>query len=337
MRESGAVPCDACQGKRRGVILALTCHLERCKKRRSCPVIHRHHFCMSPRYARFSVHLAAILFGLTGIFGELIQSGAAVITLGRAVFAVLALALFARAGRRAVVHGMTGRKLCVLAAAGALLALHWVTFFISVKVGSIAIATLGFASFPAFITLFEVVVLRQRIQRAEWSTLVLVTAGLILVTPTFDIRDSGVIGLLWGLASGLSFAMLAIVNRYAAAGINSLQVAGWQNLIVVCLLLPFAAAPLAAAPMMDWLWLMLLGVVCTGLSHYLFVASLSTLSARSAGMVIALEPVYAIVFAWGLFNQIPSLRMLSGATLVVVAIIWSGLHKGNVQEMQEDG
>jgi len=283
---------------------------------------------MPPRRALFAIHFAAILFGLTGVFGELIQSGAAVITLGRAVFAVLALALFARASRRPMARGITRRRLAVLAGSGLLLALHWVTFFVSVKVGGIAVATLGFASFPAFIALFEALALRQRIQRAEWGMLTLVTVGLLLVAPAFDFSDQGLIGLFWGLASGFSFAMLAIANRYAATGIDSLQVAGWQNLTVILVLLPFAALPLTTAPILDWFWLILLGVACTGLAHYLFVASLTALSARSAGLVIALEPVYAIAFAWTLFDQTPTLRMLGGATLIVAAIVWSGLRKG---------
>lgn len=282
---------------------------------------------MTHRRALLSIHAAAVLFGLTGVFGELIQSGAAVITLGRAIFAVLALLLVARAGRRPIVQGMTGRRLAMLAGAGLLLAAHWVTFFVSVKVGGIAIATLGFASFPAFIALFEALVLRQRIHGAEWIMLALVTAGLVLVTPSFDFGDQGTIGLVWGLVSGFSFAMLAVVNRYAAAGIDALQVAGWQNLVVALALLPFAAVPLAAASPIDWLWLALLGVFCTGLSHYLFVSSLTALSARSAGLVIALEPVYAIAFAWALFNQAPTARMLAGAVLIVAAIVWSGLRK----------
>jgi len=296
---------------------------------------------MTPRRARIAIHLAAILFGLTGVFGELIQSGAAAITLGRAAFAVLALLVVARLGRghhhhNAIVRGLSVRKLAILVGAGCLLALHWVTFFISVKVGGIAIATLGFASFPAFIALFEVLVLRQRIQRAEWLMLALVTVGLMLVTPSFDFGDAGVVGLLWGLLSGLGFAMLAIANRYAAVGMASLQVAVWQNLTVTFVLLPFAVAPLAAAPAIDWLWLLLLGVLCTGLSHYLFVASLNALSARSAGLVIALEPVYAIAFAWTLFDQTPSVRMLTGAALIVAAIVWSGLSKAGQQQASTD-
>ena len=79
---------------------------------------------------------------------------------------------------------------------------------------------------------------------------------------------------------------------------DPMQVACWQNLVVALVMLPLAAAQLPSVAAVDWLWLALLGVFCTGLSHYLFVSSLTRLNARSAGLVIALEPVYAIAFAW---------------------------------------
>src|SRR3546814_8054547 len=77
-----------------------------------------------------------------------------------------------------------------------------------------------------------------------------------------------------------------------------MQVACWQNIVVVLAMLPFATSQLPALAALDWLWLGLLGIFCTGLSHYLFVSSLTRINARSAGVVIALEPVYAIAFAW---------------------------------------
>lgn len=215
----------------------------------------------------------------------------------------------------------------MLVIAGALLAAHWVTFFISVKVGGIAIATLGFASFPAFITLFEGLIFRERVRLAEWLLLGLVTAGLVLVTPSFDLADQGTIGLAWGLLSGLTFALLALSNRRSASGMDPMQVACWQNLVVALVMLPFAVGQLPALPATDWFWLALLGVFCTGLSHFLFVSSLTRLNARSAGLVIALEPVYAIAFAWLLFSQQPTVRMMAGAALIVAAIVWSGLRK----------
>ncbi|EWM49396.1 eamA-like transporter family protein [Bordetella holmesii 35009] len=108
---------------------------------------------------------------------------------------------------------------------------------------------------------------------------------------------------------------------------DPMQVSCWQNAIVSLIVLPFAVDQLPTLAAIDWMWLALLGVFCTGLSHFLFVSSLTKLNARSAGLVIALEPVYAIAFAWILFAQQPSVRMLGGAALIVAAIVWSGLRK----------
>ncbi len=275
---------------------------------------------MTRRSALIQLHIAAVLFGLTGVFGELIQADATVITFGRAMFAVLALVGFANWQGRTLRARLSGRTLAVLLASGALLALHWVTFFVAVKVGGIAVATLGFASFPAFTTLLESLIYRERIRAAEWGVLALVSIGLILVVPSYDWADDGARGLAWGLASGLSFSLLAVFNRHSAAGMDAVQVATWQNL-AVCVLTAFFAVPqLSAIAPVDWLWLAALGIFCTGLSHFLFVSGLRLIKARDAGVIIALEPVYAIAVAWALFAQVPSLRMMFGGLLIIAAI-----------------
>jgi drug/metabolite transporter (DMT)-like permease len=75
----------------------------------------------------------------------------------------------------------------------------------------------------------------------------------------------------------------------------------------------------------SWGWILVLGVACTGLAHLLFVASLRVLHARTAGLVVALEPVYAILFAWVLFAQIPSLRTILGGIIMIAAIFSASL------------
>ena len=75
---------------------------------------------------------------------------------------------------------------------------------------------------------------------------------------------------------------------------------------------------------LDWLWIGLLGVFCTGVAHSLFVASLAVIKARTAAVVFAMEPVYGITVAWLLFDENPTLRMLLGGALIIVAIVVSG-------------
>ncbi|MGB3835209.1 DMT family transporter [Castellaniella sp.] len=285
---------------------------------------------MNSRQAQIAIHITAVLFGLTGIFGELIQGSATLITAGRAVFATVTLLLFIRhTGHRIQWPARSAWGSLILA--GTLLAIHWATFFVAVKIGGIAIATLGFASFPAFITLLEGFLFHERTRPSEWLVVILVTLGLVLVTPSFNFQDQATTGLVWAVLSGLAFALFTLANRKAVTGMSGRELACWENAVVAALTLPWCFTEFAALRPIDWLWVFMLGVFCTALSHSLLVSSLAKLKARTAGIVIALEPVYAILFAAILFAQYPSMRALLGGALIVGAIVWSGLQQANVE------
>ena len=278
---------------------------------------------MTARNALGALHIGALLFGLTGVFGKLAAASASVIVFGRAGFAVIALACFAAVSRRSPWHALTRRDVRSLLVSGLLLAGHWVSFFIAVKVAGVAIATLGFASFPAFTVLLEGLIFRERIRLNEIMLVVLVSVGLILVTPTFDLASQATEGLLWAIASGLTFSLLSLNNRANAGRVPAVQAAMWQNAVVALCLLPFAAPQISSVRSLDWVWIGLLGVLCTGVAHSLFVASLAVIKARTAAVVFALEPVYGITLAWLLFHETPTLRMLLGGALIIVAIVAS--------------
>ena len=278
----------------------------------------------------FAIHFVAILFGATGIFGAIIQADAWMITWGRALFAVLTLValnrMFSTLGSQSLDAFVSWRAhLGAFLLSGAMLSVHWVTFFHSVKVGGIAVATLGFASFPAFITLIEALILGEKVGRAEWLRLLLVSLGLVLITPSFEWSDQGTEGLVWGVLSGAAFGVLAVLNRRKLSHVNAFQVAGIQNALVFLFLLPWAIPSLGQVSVSDWWLIGALGVICTGIAHWLFVSSLRQLPARTAGLVVASEPLYAIFFAWLLFNQVPSGRMLFGAAVMMAAIFSASL------------
>ncbi|WP_300730792.1 EamA family transporter [Pseudomonas sp.] len=278
---------------------------------------------MTPRTALGALHIGALMFGLTGVFGKLAAASASIIVFGRAGFAVLALACFAALAKRSRWYRLTLRDARNLLLSGVLLAAHWVSFFVSVKIAGVAIATLGFASFPAFTVILEGLFFRERIRLNEVVLVALVSLGLILVTPSFDLASQATEGLLWSIASGLTFSLLSLNNRANAGRVPPVQAALWQNAVVAVCLLPFAAPGLSEVRPLDWLWIGLLGVFCTAVAHSLFVASLAVIKARTAAVVFALEPVYGITLAWLLFHETPTLRMLLGGVLIIVAIVVS--------------
>ncbi|MEA1605360.1 DMT family transporter [Pseudomonas spirodelae] len=278
---------------------------------------------MNPRNALWAIHLGALLFGLSGIFGKLANTTPQMISAGRAFFAVVVLLLFAKLISNAQLVRLSLKQLSQLALGGALLGGHWWSFFEAVQISGVAIATLGFASFPAFTVLLEGLLFRERTQRVEYTMVALVCVGLVLVTPNFNLANQATSGLLWAVLSGFLFALLSLLNRASTRGIDPVQAALYQNLTVLLLFMPLAWPSLPSVQTQDWLWMAMLGIFCTGLAHSLFVASLRVLKARTTAVIFALEPVYGIAFAWLLFNEQPTLRMLAGGLLIVSAIFLS--------------
>ena len=268
--------------------------------------------------ALLSLHVAVVLFGFAGLFGQWLALPPVVIVLGRTVVAALALALLA-AGQRQALRPDRG-----LAGNGAILALHWVTFFEAIQVSSVAIGLLGYAAFPLFVLALERMLFARRLGSREAATALLVAVGLVVLVPAFEWRDTTVRGLCWGVGSAFLFALLAVRSRRHAATHAASAVAFWQNAFAALLLVPFvwigrdALAPLS---LRDLALIVVLGVACTALAHTLFVASLRRVSAHTASVVAALEPVYGIALAAWLLHEIPTQRTLVGAALIVGAAL----------------
>lgn len=159
--------------------------------------------------ALLKVHGTAVFFGASGIFGLLIQSSAETIVLGRVMIAFAMISLYFLWKKQPLVK-LNGKQILQQAISGGLLATHWVTFFTAVKVGGVAVATLGFASFPAFVALFESLFFHEKLRFREIVLLIAITIGLILVTPEFTFGNEATQGLLWGILSALVYGILAV-------------------------------------------------------------------------------------------------------------------------------
>jgi drug/metabolite transporter (DMT)-like permease len=266
--------------------------------------------------ALVALHIAVALFGFAALFGKWIALPPVAIVLGRTVVAAVTLALAARAMRQPIL-----RPNAAFAANGALLALHWATFFAAVQVSSVATGLLGFASFPMFVMVFESAGSRRRPIAREFAAVSLVVVGLALLVPQFSWSSAMVQGLAWGIASGLTFALLTLANRARVSRVGPTPLALWQNAFAALWLVPVVVimTPHISPAPRDLALLLVLGVFCTALAHTMFIASMLRVSAQTASIVSVLEPVYGIVLAALLLGEIPNLRTLIGGGLIVSA------------------
>ena len=273
-----------------------------------------------------ALHLAVLLFGFAGLFGKWLPLPPVTIVFGRAAIAAIALALlFPFTDER---EEARGRFEWALAASGAVLALHWVAFFHAIQTAGVAVGLLGFASFPLFVLLLEAALRQRRLRFVEWVTAAVVTCGLLLVVPEFRWENRVVQGLSWGIVSGFTFALLAVANRALSARHSAGAIAFWQNACAAACLLPLVAVTAVVPDPRAILLLVVLGVVCTALAHTLFIRSLRALSAHTASVVAALEPVYGIALALLLLGEIPPARTLAGAVLIIGAALYASWSSG---------
>jgi drug/metabolite transporter (DMT)-like permease len=267
-----------------------------------------------------ALHAAVVLFGFAGLFGKWLALPPVTIVFGRSMIAAVALALLrGLAGERAAAPASAFEWR--LAGGGAVLALHWVAFFQAIQTSSVAIGLLGFASFPLFVLVLEAAARQRALRGQDWLIAALVGTGLALLAPEMRIENPTVQGLLWGILSGFTFALLAVANRALSARHSASAIALWQNGCAAALLIPLAVAARAIPDGRAIALLLVLGVACTALAHTLFIRSLRSVTAHTASVVAALEPVYGIVLAFLLLGERPSLRTLAGAALIVGAAI----------------
>ena len=271
-----------------------------------------------------------LVLAFSGIFGKLMQMSVPLAICGRSVIAAAVLALVLRwQGRRLRLSGLATMPADIavrrmdyvrVIVSGILLAAHWVTFFLAVRTGSVAVGMLGLFTFPVMLTFLEPLIYRERLR--GWSVVhgVVVLGGLALVVPEFSLDHEETVGLAWGLCSAVLYAVRNLINRKLVHAHGAMPVMFWQVLVAAAVLSPAVWLEPAPPPAMDYLWLLLLGVVCTAGAHTMFVASFRYFPVATASIILTLEPVYATVLAIPVFDEWPRWQTWAGGAIILAAI-----------------
>ena len=265
----------------------------------------------------FEIHAAVLLFGLAGLFAKFLTLPAWGIVLGRTGFAAIALCGVLLVTKEA--NRPKDRKTIIMfALLGLILAVHWITFFHAIQVSSVAVGLLAFSTFPVFITIIEPWWFNEKRRVIDMVTALLVLLGLFIMVYPSPFAGRVFRGVCWGTISGFTFAVLSLLNRKWVRDYPPVVIAFYQNAMAALVLLPLLAGYHGTIDAVDIGWLAILGVVCTALSHALFIRGLKFVRAQLASVIACLEPVYGIIFAYFLLGEIPSVYTLAGGAVILV-------------------
>lgn len=263
-----------------------------------------------------AINLTAVIFGTAALYGKLDVSPIWISAV-RGALGALVLALVG--GISARLLSMTTATLGRLVASGILLAGNWLTFFLSVQLGGVAIATLTFSTFPLFTVLVEAIGQRRAPRPAELlASAIIILAVALLVQPTESSTNSA--GIVVGLLSAAIYAVFWRVAQQLGDNLSAANISFCQNVVVFILLAPLLlwATPVPDS-LTDWLALSGLGIINTAIMLLLYLYALRHLSASTCSGFIALEPIYAITLAAFLFNEPVTLWIIASCALILGA------------------
>jgi len=274
-------------------------------------------------HAAIGVQISTLLFGLSAVIAKDLSIPSSAIVAGRAMWAALALVLVLILFRREDWKKSSLRDSGHLVLNGALLAGHWLCFFYGILKGGVAVGTLGFASFPMFVSLIERLLFKIPVTKRKVWCVGLIAVGLFIISSDALNNSEVGLGLAWSLAAGFSYAIIVIYNRHTKPNVSPIQSSLIQFISCAIVTLPWGYSSLTVMNITDFLGLMLLGLLCTGVAYTLLIFAIRKVEAGKAAIIISLEPVWAIFFAAVWLHAVPAIQTLIGGSLVIIAVLIS--------------
>lgn len=256
------------------------------------------------RTAWLQIHLCVVLWGFTAIIGKLISLPALPLVWWRMLLVVALLMLLPRVWRG--LRAMSARLRWSYAGVGVLVALHWLTFYASIKLSNASVGATCMALATVFTALIEPVLTGKRLSKREVGLGIAVLPGVALVAG--GVPGDMLIGVVVGTISALFVACFSSLNKRLVEHSDALSVtalemaAGVAAMTVIApltgLLSPaFGGDPFVLPDLRDGAYLLALAVACTLVPFALSLMALRHLTAFGSQLAINLEPIYAIALA----------------------------------------
>lgn len=252
------------------------------------------------RRAYLELHLAVILYGFTAILGKLINISAISIVWWRVGIASISFLFILNIGK--LIKTLPIKVIVRFMLIGIIVGLHWLTFYGSIKLSNASISLICLATTSLFTSLLEPLIVKRKF---EWLELVM---GIIILPGMYFIVNGIKVefyqGVIVGLSSALFAALFSILNKKYIDDAKPTEIAGIQLFgvfLFITICAPFVYlynSEIEWMPKgMDFIYLLLLALVCTTFAYILSMRSLRQLSAFASNLVVNLEPVYGILLA----------------------------------------
>ncbi len=293
---------------------------------------------MNPTKRAFlELHFAVLLYGFTAILGDLITLPATVLVWWRVLMTSISLLFLIRFGQnlKAIPRALILQYMGI----GVVVAIHWITFFGSIKYANASIALVCLATGSFFTSILEPLMTKATFKWYELALGALVIPGMALIVQSLEVRM--LTGVWLGLISSILAVLFSILNKQRIEKADPYSItflemsSAW---LFISLILPFyftQNAGLQFFPIgMDWFYLLFLALACTTLAYVLNLRALKQVSAFAANLTINMEPVYGIILAAILLQENKELApdFYIGVVIIMAAVFGYPFLKGKFEK-----
>jgi len=253
------------------------------------------------------LHLIVVILGFTAILGRLTEVSSLSVVFYRTLLASIGMFIVVRFQKKNL--AISFRQCLPLLGVGAIISLHWMCFFGSARASTVAVSLVTFSTTSFFTSLVEPLVKKTKISWIEVFLGALVVLGMYFV---FTFESQYLTGILIGLVGAFLSTLFSVINSqfaqtYEAHVVTFYEmlgafVASWILIPVIIFASPDNDYQLIPTGI-DWLWIGILGLVCTVYPYNEMMKLLKKISAFTLNLSINMEPIYGILLAYLIFGE----------------------------------
>lgn len=280
------------------------------------------------------LHFIVLIWGFTAVLGKLISIDALPLVWYRMGIASVLILIFVVVRKYSL--KVTKRTFLTLIIAGGALALHWVTFFLAIKVSNVSIALATMSTGALFTALLEPIWYKRKMIWYELIFGAIVVLGLLII---FKVETRYGYGMGIALLSALMSVVFTLINGKLVKTERPTIISFYELMIGVFLITLFLIVQgrldkeFFWLSQNDWIFIGILASVCTAYAFIGGVHVMKYISPYTVVLTINLEPIYGIVLAFFILGDDERMRPMFyiGAVLIVATVIANGILKNKDQ------
>jgi len=266
----------------------------------------------------FFIIAAMVIFGFTGIFIRFLNLPAHVIVFFSFLFISIALSAFFLIKDRKIFF--VKKYLLILALMGLFNILNNFFYFLAFVNTTISNAVLTHYTAPVFVALLAPFILKEKIEKVTIKALLFSVIGVVLISYSgnFSFYAKDFVGILYGTASGLMYALVIITAKHLSKSISIFSINLYHSFFGAMILLPFVAMTEFTLNFSSMLWMLILFALIFGvLATCLHFAGVSKVKSQHAGILAYAEILFASFYGFVFFFEIPSPATIIGGILIL--------------------